>query len=126
MTEPLPELPECLACGACCFSRLDAYVAVTGADHARLGERADDLVTFRGNRAFLRMVDGRCASLALALSTRELVCSVYELRPEVCRALERGSPECLGERAAKADRPPAALDALARPETPNRDRSPDA
>ncbi len=115
MSEPLP---ECLSCGACCFSRLDAYVAVTGADYARLGERADDLVTFRGNRAFLRMIDGRCASLELAPATRELVCSSYELRPEVCRALTRGSPECLGERAAKASRPLAALAARARETAP--------
>lgn len=102
-------LPECLVCGACCFSRLDAYAPVTGADHARLGDRAGELVTFLGNRAYLRMVDDRCAALTLVPATGELVCSAYALRPDVCRALERGSAECLGERAAKADRPRAAL-----------------
>ena len=104
-------VPECLACGTCCFSTLERYVPVSGDDYTRLGEHAEGLVNWIGNRAYLRMEDGRCA--ALRIDARgdggRFVCSAYEVRPEICRELERGSPACAGERATKADRPVAAL-----------------
>jgi Fe-S-cluster containining protein len=100
-------MSECLACGACCFSTLDAYVRVTGDDYARLGDRAEALVLWRDNRAFMRMERGRCA--ALAIRGGQFVCTVYDDRPQVCRDLLRGSPECEGERITKGDRPKAAL-----------------
>jgi uncharacterized protein len=100
-------VPECLACGACCFSRLETYVRVTGDDYERLGERAEELVRFEGNRAFMRMADGHCA--ALRLETGQLVCSAYETRPQTCRDLARSSGACLGEIAGKQDRPLLAL-----------------
>ena len=103
------EPPACLACGTCCFSLLETYVPVSGDDHARLGDRADDLVVFHGNRAFLRMEDGHCAALRVDAGEGAFVCSVYALRPETCRTLARGSGECAGERATKAERPIAAL-----------------
>jgi len=98
--------PECLACGVCCFSQLDTYVPVSGDDHARLGDHAESLVIFKGTRAYMRMVDARCAALQLDREGR-FVCTVYDERPLVCRELARGSPECQGERATKADRPHA-------------------
>ncbi len=101
--------PECLACGTCCFSRLETYVPVTGDDHARLGERAGELVVFDGHRAFMRMDDGHCAALRVDADASAFVCTVYDARPETCRALARGSRECDGERATKAERPPLAL-----------------
>jgi Fe-S-cluster containining protein len=101
--------PECLSCGVCCFSRLEAYVRVTGDDYARLGERAEELVRFDGHRAHMRMVDGHCAALRVEESPVRLVCSAYETRPEVCRDLARGSGACLGEIATKQDRPLFAL-----------------
>jgi hypothetical protein len=30
-------------------------------------------------------------------------CSVYDSRPEICRVLERGSPECLADLETKAE-----------------------
>ena len=33
----------------------------------------------------------------------EFFCTIYERRPQVCRDLARGSPECDGERALKAE-----------------------
>jgi hypothetical protein len=81
---------------------------VTGDDYERLGDEAERLVVFLGNQAFMRIDRsggvGRCAALVVADGDRFL-CSVYEQRPAVCRELERGSPACEGERAAKADRP---------------------
>lgn len=103
-------LPECLACGACCFSTLETYVRVTGDDYARLGELADALVRFVGNRAYLRVEGGRCAALVVERASRRLVCRAYEHRPDVCRDLERGSPACLAERERKAEAVQTALD----------------
>lgn len=104
-----PSLPECLACGTCCFSRLPCFVRVSGDDHARLGERAEALVWFEGIRAFMRMVDGHCAALQIDQHSGRFVCSVYADRPQVCRELERGSSACRGERETKGDRPLLAL-----------------
>ena len=105
----VPSVPECLTCGACCFSRLETYVRATGDDYARLGERADELVHFDGNRAYMRMVDGHCAALRVDHGSGRFVCSAYETRPQTCRDLARGSGACLGELATKYDRPQLAL-----------------
>lgn len=102
--------PECLSCGTCCFSGSETYVRVRGDDLARLGDRAGDLVAFVGNRAYMRMVDGRCAALRIERSPPRFACAVYEARPQTCRDLERGSPSCEGELAAKGDRPRRALE----------------
>lgn len=97
----------CLRCGVCCFSRLDTYVRVSGEDWSRLGAEAGRVAHFIGHRAYLRMHDGHCA----ALETRRTpdgepryFCTIYELRPQVCRDLARGSPQCEAERERKGDR----------------------
>src|SRR5512132_144367 len=105
----MAHLPECLACGTCCFSWLPNFVRVSGDDHARLAQRAESLVWFQGNRAFMRMVDGHCAALEIDAASGEFVCSVYAERPQVCRDLARASGACRGEREAKAERPLIAL-----------------
>lgn len=110
----LPDPPECLACGTCCFSLLEAYVRVTGDDYTRLAERAEELVWFDGIRAYMRMADGHCGALQLDHRTGELSCTAYATRPQICRDLARGSSQCDAEREAKAERPLMAL-GLARP-----------
>jgi Fe-S-cluster containining protein len=110
VTEPLNDSAACLRCGVCCFSHLETYVRVTGEDWTRLGPDAGRYAHFIGHRAYLRMTDGHCAALALrtaAGGAREYVCRIYERRPQTCRDLARGSPECEGERALKANRPAA-------------------
>lgn len=102
----------CLRCGVCCFSRLDAYVRVTGDDWTRLGPEAERLAHFIGHRAYLRMTDGHCAALAIkpaadGSAAREYFCTIYERRPQTCRDLARGSPGCEAEIALKGDRPAA-------------------
>jgi hypothetical protein len=110
----MPSPPVCLKCGVCCFSKLETYVRVTGEDWARLGTEAERVAHFVGNRAYMRMVAGQCAALAVrvqadgAAGEREFFCTVYERRPQVCRDLERGSPQCEGEIALKGARPAAA------------------
>ena len=98
-------LPECVACGVCCFSTLERYVEVKGSDYERLGDEAERLVHFIGNRAYMRIVEGHCAALAVDVEERRFWCTVYDRRPAVCRDLARGSSACEGERAVKAERP---------------------
>src|SRR4051812_21772198 len=105
----VPDTPECLACGACCFSTLPRFVRVTGDDHARLGERAEELVLFIEHRAYMRLTDGHCAALHVDGVSGQFVCSVYAERPALCRELDRGGPACKGERATKESRPLLAL-----------------
>jgi len=103
------EPPPCLSCGTCCFSTLDTYVRVSGDDFARLGDRAEALAVFIGNRAYMRMEGGHCAALHVERESRRFVCTIYDDRPATCRELERGSRECLGEIATKGERPRLAL-----------------
>lgn len=99
------ELPvSCLACGACCRSEGRAYVRVTGDDWTRLGAEAERWAHFLGHRAYLRMRGGACAALEIRRNEgggAVHFCTIYDRRPEVCRALERGSPQCEAERMRK-------------------------
>src|SRR4051794_2073428 len=105
------DVPACLACGACCFSRSARYVPVLGSDHARMGDEAADLTVFIGNRCYMRIVDEHCAALRIEASGR-YVCSAYELRPAVCRELERGGPSCQAELLEKGSQARQALRVL--------------
>jgi hypothetical protein len=84
-------------------------VRVTGDDHARLGDRSEELVRFEGNRAYMRMVDGHCAALRVEKASGQLVCSAYATRPQTCRDLARDSGACRGEIDSKRERPLIAL-----------------
>lgn len=108
---------SCTHCGACCFSESPRHARVTGDDYERLGEDAARLVVFLGNQAFMRIVaraggTSRCAALVVDPPRRAFFCAVYERRPEVCRALERGSPACAAEREQKGPRARRALAVL--------------
>ena len=100
--------PECLECGTCCFSNNERSVRVTGDDYERLGDAVEQFVQFLDHRAYMRLADGHCAALRIELSGR-FVCTVYEARPDACRDLERGSPNCAGELYTKAGRAQARL-----------------
>jgi len=80
------------------------FVRVTGSDWSRLGDRAEDLAHFIGNRAFMRMHEGHCTALKVQCSAdgmADYFCTIYEQRPQTCRDFDRGSPQCAGERATK-------------------------
>jgi hypothetical protein len=86
-------------------------VRVTGDDWARLGAKVERVAHFIGNRAFMQMRDDHCAALELRVTAggaREYFCTVYAERPETCRELARGSPQCEGEIALKGERPAVA------------------
>lgn len=77
---------------------------MTGDDWARLGTEADRAAHFIGHRAFMRMRDGHCAALEVHRTpggAPDFFCTLYERRPQICRDLARGSPECHGELARK-------------------------
>ncbi len=85
---------------------------VTGADWDRFGVEAERVAHFVGHRAYMRMSDGHCAALAVRTTgdgAREFFCTIYAVRPQVCRDLARGSPECDGERFTKGERVAVAL-----------------
>lgn len=103
MTEDLP--PACLSCGACCFSKLEHYVRVSGTDYDRIGTPVDELTHFEGNRCYMNMHEGHCAALLIEPGSRRFVCSIYETRPSTCRDLARSSRECQGEIHEKGERP---------------------
>ena len=76
-----------------------------GKDWTRLGDRVGQWVHFIGHRAYMRMQDDHCTALVPrrdAAGKPEYICSIYEQRPQVCRDLHRGSPQCLAERELKA------------------------
>lgn len=107
-------IPACLECGTCCFSTLPEYLRVFGIDLDRMDDRAQALTHFIGNRCYLQLDEGHCKALVIDPVARRYVCSIYEMRPDVCRALERGSGQCRGELATKAERPLLAVEALLR------------
>ena len=105
-------LLDCLSCGTCCFSDLPNYIRVTGDDHARMGELAENHVVFSGTRAFMVMHEGHCSALVLDADSNQFACSIYALRPNTCRDLAQASSACAGERESKGERPQQALVAL--------------
>jgi uncharacterized protein len=113
--------PECLPCGRCCFSDEADYLGVYGADLARLTGEEEALLMRVGDRAFMRLEDGHCAALRVDVDRALWVCGIYARRPDVCRALERGSSSCKFEHDRKLDRPAVLLERLRRPGPSPRD-----
>jgi len=100
---------DCTTCGACCFSQAPDYLRVFGGDYDRLGEDAERLTHFIGNRVYMRLEGGHCGALAIDPASGRFLCGIYERRPDVCRWLERGSGYCQAERAEKSTRAEARL-----------------
>src|SRR5262245_194524 len=122
---PAADVPECTACGACCFSTLPGYVRVFGCDWDRMDDEARLYAEFDGNRCFMRIEDGHCAALRIdpggSGRAPSFLCAIYEQRPDVWRSLDRGSGVCRGERHEKAERPLLAVEALLRARRPQGD-----
>ncbi|MBV0911524.1 YkgJ family cysteine cluster protein [Anianabacter salinae] len=82
---------DCTACGACCFGGHDAYIALLPQDRDR-AIPADTTTEIDGRR-YMRMDCGHCAQLGVS-AAGEMLCAIYENRPEACRAFRAGSFEC--------------------------------
>lgn len=115
---PAADVPECTACGTCCFSTSPEYVHVFGNDWDRMDDVAQSYAIFDGHRCFMRIEDGHCAALRIDLEgpngAARFTCAIYEQRPDVCRSLERGSGACRADRHEKPERPLLAVAALVR------------
>lgn len=91
---------DCTPCGRCCFSETQGYIRVFGVDEARMSPETRALTELRPEGRFMRYTGGACVALRVDASHRVL-CSIYEERPDVCRALVRGSGQCRGDFDAK-------------------------
>jgi hypothetical protein len=69
----------------------------------------------------MRLDEGRCAALVVEIAGEapRFTCAIYDVRPDACRSLERGSGACRGERHEKGDRPLLAAARLVRQRGPS-------
>lgn len=105
MTE---RVPDCQRCGACCRNPrhnrahgiLD-YVDVVPTDRLFQRRGLRERWTFRTDEGTHHMKlrrDGRCEALEGDIA-RFVSCGIYAFRPQVCRNLQAGTPQCLEARA---------------------------
>ena len=83
---------DCVACGACCFSRNPRYLVLLPEDRER--DLPKDSLVIDGERSFVDFSCGHCVHLQLDLTAGQAICAVYDNRPEACRAFRAGSFEC--------------------------------
>lgn len=86
---PAAEL-DCRACGACCAHSAD-WPRFSLEDDAALALIPAALVDERGNG--MRCEGARCSALSGEVG-RSTACTIYAIRPEVCRACEPGDDAC--------------------------------
>ena len=98
-----PSNLDCRTCGACCYGD-EMWIHVMASDDERLGDHGVHhltVLTQHGRGYFARsmkMVDGRCVAFRDRLADGGCGCSIYETRPDICRAFQAGSPDCLAAR----------------------------
>ena len=85
---------DCVKCGACCFGH---RVRVDPEDEARLSVdevlRLTEIDEETDERSMKWAAHGGC--VALRIEGGGYYCSIYERRPQVCIAYERGGRRCL-------------------------------
>ena len=88
-TLPAPEV-TCANCQACCCRLKVMLITETGVpEHLIEKDRT-------GVEFMAQLADGWCA----ALDRKTMKCTIYQVRPWVCREYEMGDYECLDDRAA--------------------------
>lgn len=92
---PSPGEVDCRRCGACCAYSAE-WPRFTLESDAALARIPDHLVDASGAR--MRCDGDRCAALAGTVGVATS-CTVYDDRPEVCRACVPGDDACLIARA---------------------------
>lgn len=94
MSTEAPPLPDpkvtCANCEACCCRLKVMLITDTGVPHRFV--ETDEW----GGRSMAQLDDGWCS----ALDRNTLLCTIYALRPQVCRDFKMGGYECISERAA--------------------------
>ncbi|MBL8689543.1 MAG: YkgJ family cysteine cluster protein [Rhodospirillaceae bacterium] len=90
-----PAVPDCRICGACCaYSR--EWPRLTLEDDEAIARIPPRLLDDAAGR--MRCEGDRCLALAGEVGVATS-CSIYEARPEVCRACEPGDDACTMARA---------------------------
>lgn len=84
----------CATCEACCC-RLE--VMLIGDDGIPPEFTTQDRW---GGWVMLRLDDGWCA----ALDRNTMLCTIYAVRPDICRDYQAGESDCMGERAQRLAR----------------------
>jgi Fe-S-cluster containining protein len=84
---------DCGSCGACCLFPHEDFLPLTNHDLSLLGpQRANDWTFTSNGQRYMRSKEGVC--VALEKINGELLCSIYDIRPELCRSFSQGSEEC--------------------------------
>ena len=89
MIQPAADV-DCQACGACC-SYSSAWPRFSTEDDADLDRLPAHLVS--ADLSGMRCEGSRCSALTGRVGTRTS-CSVYPIRPDVCRACVPGGEDC--------------------------------
>ncbi|MGF0536871.1 YkgJ family cysteine cluster protein [Agrobacterium sp. ES01] len=95
--EPSTDMFDCQSCGACCAH---------SADWPRFSLESDEELALIPEKLVARdesgmlFTEGRCAALKGELG-KHVACTIYAVRPLVCRDCMPGDPECLEARAAR-------------------------
>ena len=89
----LPSIPEfdCQSCGACCAYSAD-WPRFSTEDDAQLDRIPAKLVS--ATETGMRCEGARCSALAGKVG-QATSCTIYEIRPDVCRACMPGDGDCL-------------------------------
>lgn len=77
-------IPACAGCGRCCHQVVGLVAGVDFVPEAMVVEHD-------GERCMEQRGDGAC----VALDPVTKLCTIYERRPSVCRAFDRGSDLCV-------------------------------
>jgi Fe-S-cluster containining protein len=88
---PIEADNPCQSCGACC-GYSENWPRFTIEDDAALDAIPAALVNER--LSGMRCEDNRCTALNGTIG-QATACTIYALRPEVCRDCQPGDPECL-------------------------------
>lgn len=82
--------PDCTSCGACCATS-SQWPRFTLEDDDQIALIPERLVA--ADLSGMRCTGARCDALAgdVGKATR---CTIYQIRPDVCRACLPGDPEC--------------------------------
>lgn len=83
-----PEASPCQSCGACCAFDAD-WPRFTLEDDAAIARIPAKFAAKSG----MRCVGNRCSALRGEIG-KSTACSIYDVRPDVCRACEPGDEEC--------------------------------
>jgi Fe-S-cluster containining protein len=84
-----PDL-DCQSCGACC-AYSEEWPRFSLEDDAALARIPEALVNGKGSG--MRCSGDRCLALTGEIG-KSTACTIYTVRPDVCRACMPGDPEC--------------------------------